>query len=107
MMQPEGSFVFLEKTAKDSKEVHLPPSMFELHVFEISIDSTLFMVDSINCIFFVQGENFSAKRFLQGKLKAKKTMEIDQMGLINKKVKILGDGINVSFDSLTMTYALS
>ncbi|CAA0807360.1 Transcription initiation factor TFIID subunit 1 [Striga hermonthica] len=43
----------------------------------------------------VQGESFFARKPLLGKFKAKKKTEIDQMGLLNKKVKIVADGMNV------------
>ncbi|KAL3515496.1 hypothetical protein ACH5RR_022398 [Cinchona calisaya] len=42
-----------------------------------------------------EDENFSAKRNLSGKLKAKKKNDIEQMELLKKKVKILGDGIKI------------
>ncbi|XP_051147059.1 transcription initiation factor TFIID subunit 1 isoform X2 [Andrographis paniculata] len=42
-----------------------------------------------------ESESLSAKKYLQGKFKPKKKSEIEQIGLLNKKVKILGDGINV------------
>ncbi|KAL9174486.1 hypothetical protein ABFS82_02G055100 [Erythranthe guttata] len=42
-----------------------------------------------------EGESLSAKKHLQGSLKAKKKNETEQMGLLSKKVKILADGINV------------
>lgn len=60
VMQPEGSFLAMEKIAKDQKEV--------------------------------QGDSFSARSHFMGKFKAKKKNEIE---LLSKKVKILGDGINV------------
>lgn len=44
----------------------------------------------------MQDENISAKKNLSGKLKAKKKNDIEQMELLKKKVKILGDGIKVS-----------
>ncbi|KAG8368612.1 hypothetical protein BUALT_Bualt15G0063500 [Buddleja alternifolia] len=42
-----------------------------------------------------EGESLSAKKHFLGKFKANKKNEIDQMGLLNKKVKILGDGMNI------------
>ncbi|PIM97925.1 hypothetical protein CDL12_29597 [Handroanthus impetiginosus] len=40
-----------------------------------------------------EGESLSAKKHMLGKLKAKKKNEIEQMGLLNKKIKILGEGM--------------
>ncbi|KAL0365199.1 UNVERIFIED_CONTAM: Transcription initiation factor TFIID subunit [Sesamum angustifolium] len=57
IVQPEGSFVSMEKLIKE------------------------------------EVESLSAKKPLLGKLKVKKN-EIEQMGLLNKKVKILADGMN-------------
>ncbi|EPS70477.1 hypothetical protein M569_04282, partial [Genlisea aurea] len=42
-----------------------------------------------------EGESSSLQKHFLGKLKPKKKSEIDQMGLLNKKIKILGDGLNV------------
>lgn len=44
----------------------------------------------------VQDESFLAKKNIPGKLKTKKKNDIEQMELLKKKVKILGDGIKVS-----------
>ncbi|XP_027160037.1 transcription initiation factor TFIID subunit 1 [Coffea eugenioides] len=42
-----------------------------------------------------EDENISAKKNLSGKLKAKKKNDMEQMELLKKKVKILGDGIKI------------
>ncbi|XP_075494271.1 transcription initiation factor TFIID subunit 1-like [Primulina tabacum] len=42
-----------------------------------------------------QKMDFSARMNLPGKVKVKKKNDIEQMGLLNKKVKILADGMNV------------
>ncbi|KAK4491192.1 hypothetical protein RD792_001924 [Penstemon davidsonii] len=42
-----------------------------------------------------EAESYSAKKHLPGKFKAKKKIEIEQMGILNKKIKILGDGMSV------------
>lgn len=44
----------------------------------------------------VQIENFSARRNLSAKVKPKRKNDIEQMGLLHKKVRILGDGMKVS-----------
>ncbi|KAL0384418.1 UNVERIFIED_CONTAM: Transcription initiation factor TFIID subunit [Sesamum radiatum] len=73
IVQPEGSFVSMEKITKDQKEV----------------------LACLTFNFWVQVESLSAKKPLLGKLKVKKKNEIEQMGLLNKKVKILADGMNL------------
>lgn len=54
----------------------------------ISSDDELY-----NSLLQVQGDSPSAKSHFLGKVKPKKKNEVE---LISKKVKILGDGINVS-----------
>lgn len=51
----------------------------------------------LNCLYLlVQEESIFSKRQQPGKLKVKKKNEIENTGLLNKKVKILADGMNVS-----------
>lgn len=64
--------------------------MFAALIFKVLILS--FIIYNLS----VQVESLSAKKHLLGNLKPKKKNEIEQMGLLNKKIKILGDGINVS-----------
>ncbi|KAI5661339.1 hypothetical protein M9H77_20662 [Catharanthus roseus] len=44
---------------------------------------------------WVQDESFSTKRNLLGKVKPKKKNDVEEMDLLKKKVKILGDGIKI------------
>lgn len=52
----------------------------------------------------VQEENVSAKRNLSGKPKSKRKVDLEQMELLNKKVKILGDGMKVSLFASMCVY---
>lgn len=52
----------------------------------------------------VQEENVSAKRNLSGKPKSERKVDLEQMELLNKKVKILGDGIKVSLFASMCVY---
>lgn len=52
---------------------------------------------------FWQDERFPNRKSSSAKLKAKKKIEIEHLGLLNKKVKILGEGIKVIFSLTTPT----
>lgn len=55
-----------------------------------------------------QEESFPSRKNFPGKMKPKKKNDIEQMGLLKKKVKILGDGIKVALSlSLSLHTLLS
>ena len=55
-----------------------------------------------------QEESFPIRKNFSGKMKAKKKNDVEQMGLLKKKIKILGDGIKVALSlSLSTPFSLS